>query len=82
MADGESNEGPCRSSNSFHQLVVEHKPFNSKLVTIGYGERFDPEVLNRIGTFVYVDDAEKIPVVFGNLAEDLPALADAKIDIV
>jgi hypothetical protein len=71
MTDGESNEGPCRTSSSFQQMVNKNKPINSKIISIGYGDRFDPEVLYNIGTFVYIEDDEKIPVVFGNLTEEI-----------
>lgn len=71
FTDGESNEGPCRTLNSFDRLIVNSKPLNSKIVTIGYGERFNPEILDKIGTFVYVDDREKIPIVLGNLSEEI-----------
>jgi len=71
MTDGESNEGPCRTSASFQQMVIKNKPINSKIISLGYGDRFDPEVLHNIGTFVYIEDDEKIPVVFGNLTEEI-----------
>lgn len=71
MTDGNSNKGPCKTANSFNRLVTSGKPLNSKIVTLGYGENFDPEVLNRIGSFVYLEDSEMIPVVLGNLAEEI-----------
>lgn len=71
MTDGESNEGPCRTANSFQRMVARNKPINSKVVSLGYGDRFDPEVLNVIGTFVYVKNKEMIPVVLGNLAHEI-----------
>ncbi len=71
MTDGESNEGPCRTADAFQRLVVTSQPLNTKVITIGYGSRFDPEVLDRVGNFVYVEDAEMIPVVLGNVAEEI-----------
>ena len=70
MTDGESNEGPCRTSGSFERLVSK-KPPNTKIVTLGYGDKFDPEVLNIVGSFVYVEDSEMIPVVLGNLSQEI-----------
>ncbi len=70
FTDGESNQGPCHKADSFRKLAAK-KPLNSKIVSLGYGNRFDPEVLNVIGTFVYVENSEMIPVVLGNLAEEI-----------
>lgn len=70
MTDGLSNQGPCRTVNSFHQLVTTNKPLNTKIITLGYGSEFDPETLNQVGSFVHVEDSEMIPVVLGNVAEE------------
>ena len=71
MTDGESNKGPCRTAESFQKLVTKSKPLNCRVVSLGYGSNFDPEVLDGIGEFVYVEDPEVIPVVLGNLAEEI-----------
>jgi hypothetical protein len=71
MTDGESNTGPQRTSQSFYKLVKEKKPDNCKIISLGYGDRFDPEILNIIGTFVYVNNSEMIPVVLGNIAYEI-----------
>ncbi len=71
MTDGESNRGPCRTQDSFQRLVKSGKPFNSKIISLGYGSKFDPDVLNVLGTFAYVENSEVIPVVLGNLAEEI-----------
>ena len=71
MTDGESNEGPCRTAGSFHKLIVTSQPNNTKIITLGYGNRFDPEVLNRVGNFAYISDKEMIPVVLGNIVEEV-----------
>jgi len=71
MTDGESNEGPCRTAESFNRLVNRAKPLQTKIMALGYGDRFDPEVLNKVGTFVYVEDKERIPVVLGNIAGEV-----------
>jgi len=71
MTDGESNKGPCRTADSFQKLVTSNKPLNTKVVSLGYGDNFDPEVLNVIGNFAYLDNSEVIPVVLGNLAQEV-----------
>lgn len=71
MTDGNSNKGPCKTANSFQRLITMEKPLNTKIVSLGYGDNFDPEVLNRVGNFVYVENSEMIPVVLGNLAEEI-----------
>jgi uncharacterized protein YegL len=71
MTDGESNEGPCRTAGSFQRLVTSSKPLNTKIISLGYGNHFDPDVLNRVGIFVYLEDPERIPVVLGNIAEEI-----------
>jgi len=70
MTDGESNEGPNRTAKSFAKLA-KTKPINSKIISLGYGDKFEPDVLENIGTFVYVENSEKIPVVFGNLVNEI-----------
>lgn len=71
MTDGESNKGKHRTVNSFHKLVTQEKPFNSKIISLGYGKDFNPEVLNRIGTFSYIQDTEMISVVLGNIVDEI-----------
>jgi len=70
MTDGNSNQGPCRTASSFQRLVTS-KPLNVKIVTLGYGDNFEPEVLNKVGNFVYVQNSEFIPIVLGNLAGEI-----------
>lgn len=70
MTDGNSNEGPCRTAGAFQRLVTS-KPLNAKIVTLGYGDNFDPEVLNKVGNFTYVQNSEFIPMVLGNLAGEI-----------
>ena len=69
MTDGNSNKGPCKTANSFSRLINE-KTNNVKIITLGYGNSFDPEVLNRVGSFSYIENSEMIPIVIGNLAEE------------
>ncbi len=71
MTDGESNIGPCKTVKSFHKLITEKKPINTKIISLGYGSSFDPDVLNKIGTFVYVKESKVIPVVLGNVADEI-----------
>nr|QBK91568.1 MAG: von willebrand factor type A domain protein [Pithovirus LCPAC302] len=70
MTDGESNKGPCRTAGSFQRLVTK-KPLNAKIAALGYGQSFDPNVLDKVGDFVYVENPEMIPIVFGNLASEI-----------
>lgn len=71
MTDGESNRGSCRTRDSFQRMVTSNKPLNSKIVSLGYGTKFDPEVLNVVGTFAYLEDSETIPIVLGNVSEEV-----------
>lgn len=71
MTDGDSNQGPCRTATGFHRLISKHRSPRTKIITLGYGDEFDPEVLNRVGNFVYIEHREIIPVVLGNLAEEI-----------
>lgn len=70
LTDGESNKGVHRTVDSFQQLVSS-KPPNSKIVPIGYGSQFNPEVLRKMGDFVYIENTEVIPYVFGNLIAEI-----------
>jgi hypothetical protein len=70
LTDGESNKGIHRTVDSFQQLVST-KPPNSKITAVGYGVQFNPEVLRKMGEFVYIETAEVIPYVFGNLIAEI-----------
>lgn len=70
MTDGESNSGKYRSERSFKKLVL-NKPLNAKILSLGFGKQFNPDIMNNIGEFIYVNDCEMIPVVFGNLAGEI-----------
>jgi hypothetical protein len=70
MTDGESNIGKHRTVESF-QMLATSKCLNSKIITLGYGQQFNPEVLNKLGEFIYMDTADKIPLVFGNIAVEV-----------
>ena len=71
MTDGNSNCGPYKTANSFQKYVSSHQPPNTKIITLGYGNHFDPETLNQIGSFVYINDDEMISVVLGNVAAEI-----------
>ena len=70
MTDGESNMGKYRTSQSF-QFLATTKPLNTKIITLGYGQQFNPEVLSKIGEFTYMDTNEKMPLIFGNIAGEI-----------
>jgi len=69
LTDGNVNYGKYRTHTSFNRLL-EHKPKNCKIITLGYGYEINIELLDHIGDFLYVRE-EKIPCIFGGLAEDI-----------
>lgn len=71
MTDGESNKGSHRTVSSFQRLVSRDQPYNSRIMALGYGQEFNPEVLNNIGQFIYVEDEECIPIVLGNIVDEI-----------
>jgi len=83
MSDGECNKGQYRTCRSFKKLCNLSKPQKCKLISLGYGQQFDSEVLRVLGNFVYIDNSEKIPYIFGNIAEEINTAwaYDCEIDI-
>ena len=71
MTDGESNRGAYRTVESFSSLVADECPLDTKIICLGYGDKFDSDVLYVCGDFVYVKDQENIPVVLGNIVSEI-----------
>lgn len=66
LTDGLSNHGSCQTLASFTSLA-ESKPANSKIISLGYGNRFDPNILMAIGDFTFLEDEEQIALFVGSL---------------
>jgi hypothetical protein len=71
FTDGESNVG-CRTVNSFKKLVYgSTRPKHTQLITLGFSEHFNCEILDAIGSFTYIPDKEVIPGIFGSIAAEI-----------
>ena len=70
MTDGVSNTGMYQRPESFRNLVTT-KPKYSQIISLGYGTAFHAETLMSIGAFTYIEDSEKIPIVFGGLSSEI-----------
>lgn len=70
LTDGVSNKGVHQTPESFKALA-SRAPFSSRLLTIGYGEDFDAEILNSIGDFTHLESSEQIPILMGALAHEV-----------
>ena len=66
LTDGDSNVGECQSLDSFRRLIFD-KPKYTKIITLGYGINFKPEILTCIGSFTYLEDIETITYLMGSL---------------
>lgn len=71
ITDGISNRGDYKTPDSFYNLIQKDKNVNSKIISLGCGNQFDSEVLRRIGTFAFAEDFDDIPMILGNIAEEI-----------
>lgn len=71
MADGNPNEGTYQLSESIAQNVKDMKPENTMMLSFGYGNDFNIDVLEAVGRFSHIENSEKIPGVYGALAAEL-----------
>ncbi len=69
MTDGHCNRGLYRTCDSFKRLLAKC-PQNTQIVTLGYGKNFQPDILQVLGDFTYIEDEEAIPIVLGSLANE------------
>ena len=69
MTDGHCNRGLYRTCDSFKRLLAKC-PQNTQIVTLGYGKNFQPDILQVLGDFTYIEDEEAIPTVLGSLANE------------
>lgn len=81
LTDGIPNRGDCQTLEAFDSFTEKCQPEKSKIITIGYGSDFDPEILDKIGEFTYFSNIEDIPKIFGGLAEEISTtfIFDAQI---
>ncbi len=70
LTDGVSNKGNFQTKESFVALA-DRKPKNTKIITLGYGDDFDANILNAIGDFTYLKDRESISGFMGALALEI-----------
>jgi hypothetical protein len=82
LTDGVSNAGMYQTPESF-AFLAKLAPLNTKLVTIGYGDNFDPNILNALGDFSHLKGVEDIPVLMGALAHEVStaSMFGVKIDM-
>ena len=73
LSDGCPTTGKYQTVESFEKLK-ETIPDNTNITTIGYGKDFDIAILENIGDhFIYIENMEQIPSVFGSLAHEVAA---------
>lgn len=70
MSDGMPNVGLYQSAESFISLA-KNAPPNTRIVTLGYGDEFNAEVMCNLGEFTYIATQEQIPLVFGSLVNEV-----------
>lgn len=70
FTDGESNRGSHQSTDAFRELARKIPP-NVKVITIGYGTDYNPDVLTTLGDFTYIEDVESIASVMGAISHEI-----------
>lgn len=70
MADGRPNEGLYQTSLSI-KSALSILPNNTKMISLGYGNDFKLDTLEAVGDFSYIENSEKIPIIFGSLAGEI-----------
>jgi len=70
LSDGVSNKGAYQSPEAFSKLTAR-RPLHTRIVSVGYGQNFDADIMQAVGDFTYIRDPEIIPVFFGNLAQEV-----------
>lgn len=66
MTDGLANCGCAESSYEFEQLMIK-KPENSRVVSLGYRDDFDYQILQLIGDYTHVQNDEMLAHIITNL---------------
>lgn len=69
MTDGDS-QGRYTSVEHYKELV-KLCPENVEMITLGYGYNYRPDILNVLGKYTHVPDADTIPSVFGCIAAEV-----------
>lgn len=79
LSDGNPNAG-IESIDGFKEFV-DKLPVNKDLITIGYGDNYNPKLLDSIGRFTYAPSRSEIPSIIGSyLGQLLSTYAfDAKL---
>lgn len=70
LTDGESNRGKYQTPDAFFQLASQ-KPPNTKIVSLGFGENFNADILDNIGEFTYLESNESIPSFMGAFVDEV-----------
>ena len=70
MSDGMPNYGDYQSTESF-RVLAKSSPSNTRIITLGYGNDFNANVLCNLGEFTYVATQEQIPMVFGSIINEV-----------
>ena len=69
MTDGHSNRGQYQTLTGFEDLMGKIPPL-TKVISLGYGNEFNCDILQAIGEFTYVESAEIIPSVLGSIINE------------
>lgn len=80
LTDGMPNTGDYRSVDDFKRFMPT-TPEHTKIISLGYGTQWNPEILNVLGSMTYIDDQERIAGIFGSIAGEIVTCFgfDAKI---
>ena len=80
LTDGESNRGKYQSKDAFSQLASE-KPANTKIVSLGFGDDFNVDILDVIGNFTYLENRESIPSFMGAFVDEVSSCSIINVGI-
>lgn len=70
LTDGQPNKGFHQTSESYLELM-KNKPEKTKIIPLGYTRDFNPEILNILGDFTFIENEEMIPEVIGSISYEI-----------
>lgn len=70
LTDGIPNVGEYQTPDSFKHFMSTI-PEHTKVISLGYGTQWNPDILNILGSMTYVENEERIAGIFGSIAGEI-----------
>lgn len=83
LTDGESNEGNYRTPQQFKNYISDKSIPNIKIFSIGYGNKYNIDVLKVLGhgDYLHIANSEQIPNVIGGVIGEIKTTLATYCDI-